>query len=104
MSISTAVAPARSMAAMVATAVWETVNTRSPLPMPQARKASSIRSVAYTDGVGSPDESRESRLEGLDFLAKDVKAAVENASDGGIYGGALREIAGARIGLRNRIE
>jgi hypothetical protein len=63
-----------------------------------------IGSVADTDGVGSPDESRESRLKGLDLSAEDVKAALENPSDGGIYCGSLREIPGARIGLRNRIE
>ncbi len=44
-SISTGIAPARSIAATVATAVCDTVNTRSPAPMPQARTASSSASV-----------------------------------------------------------
>ena len=50
-STSTAVAPARSIAATVATAVCDTVKTRSPAPMPQARKASSIASVPLAQPI-----------------------------------------------------
>jgi hypothetical protein len=93
------------MAATVATAVWETVKTRYPAPTLQAGKANldRVRPIAYTNGVADSHESGESGLEGRDLLAKDVDAAFENPSDGGIDCGALREVAGTWIGLRNRL-
>jgi hypothetical protein len=45
MSTSTGVAPQSSIAATVATAVWETVMTSSPGPMPQPRSARCRASV-----------------------------------------------------------
>ena len=44
-STKTGIAPAASIAATVATAVWETVITSSPGPIFNARKANSIASV-----------------------------------------------------------
>src|ERR1700712_4079999 len=45
MSINNGVAPVISIAATVATAVWETVTTEQPEPMSRARKASAMASV-----------------------------------------------------------
>jgi hypothetical protein len=94
------------MAAMVATAVWETVKYQIAAADAGGSRGQldRIRAVADTDGVGSADNSRESRLEGLDLSAEDIKAAIENPSDGGIDRGSLRDITGARISLRNLIE
>src|SRR6185312_939416 len=50
-STSTGIAPARSIAATVATAVCDTVKTRSPAPIPQARSASSIASVPLAQPI-----------------------------------------------------
>jgi len=47
-------APARSIAATVATAVCDTVKTRSPAPMPQARTASSSASVPLPVPIAWP--------------------------------------------------
>ena len=63
-----------------------------------------VRPIAYTNAVGYSHESSESGLKGSDLLAKYVGTTFENPSDSSIDWGALREIAGTWIGLRNRLE
>jgi len=61
----------RSIAATVATAVCDTVNTSSPAPIPQARNASSIASVPLPAPTAWPIRAKwQTPLERLDLLPR----------------------------------
>ena len=61
-SIRTGRAPVASMAATVATAVWEGATTACPGPISQARSASSIASVPLRDADAVPHAEISSRI------------------------------------------
>jgi hypothetical protein len=52
--------------------------------------------------VAHPEPGGKRRLEPLDLLPEDVLAARQHTGDRGVDLGLLLEIAGARIGLRDR--
>ena len=103
MSTSTGTAPVASIAAIVATAVCETVNTASPVPTPRARSASSKASVPLPTPTQSaaPRIGGELRLECVDLRAKDVRPALQHAVDGDIDLRPSRSVGATRGRLRN---
>ena len=100
MSTSTGVAPASSIAATVATAVWLTVKTASPGPMPAARSASTSASVPLATPIacGGADELRELALERRDRGPEDVAPALQGLAHRRLDLVAVGEKAGVRIG------
>jgi len=61
-----------------------------------------VGAAAGADRVADPEPSGKRRLERLDLLPEDVLAARQYPGDRGIDLGLLLEIAGTRIGLRDR--
>jgi hypothetical protein len=62
-----------------------------------------IRPIANTDRVPDADKICKGGFECLDLSPQEVEPAFENPRDRGVYGRALREIAGARGGLGDLI-
>jgi hypothetical protein len=58
------------------------------------RELNRIRPIADTDRVPDADKICEGDFECLDLLTQDVGTAFENPGNRGVYGRALREIAG----------
>ena len=76
MSTRTGVAPHISTAATVATAVWDTVITSSPGPIPSAsqRKVKGLCSVSHAHGIGNADVVGELSFKGGGLVAQNVAA------------------------------
>src|SRR4028118_2017703 len=126
MSSSSGTAPAISIAATVATAVWDTVATVAPSPMPKPRRISASASVplaqpparAAPSHAANPRSNASHSRQGayqppslapggaeprgelppdrLAFRAEEVPAAVQRAGDGRVYLLPLRAVARAR--------
>ena len=99
MSTSTGVAPARPIAATVATAVCATVITSSPGPMCSARSASVSASVpgVDADAAGRACPGGEFVLEGGHLRAQNVPAALQHAQRGGVQFRALCLVGGPQV-------
>ena len=66
------------------------------------RQLDGVGAAAGADRVADSEPGGKRRLECLDLVPEDVLAARQHPGDRGIDLGLLLEIAGARIGLRDR--